>query len=780
MIGAERHAALARALPRLSFHGKLLALLAGLVVAAQLATFGVVRFAVDRSVDLQLGRQLEVGERVWLQIDAARADQLLGFVQVLADDYGFRQAVASGDAATIDSALANQAQRIDADMAWLLAPDGSLRAGLDVTGADALETVLRPLVERARQDGVATGVVRIGSRPFQVALVPVLAPAHIAWAVVGVDFGSAYVREFQAITGLDASILVADANAPPRLHASSLGSEADGRGPETTQDGVVRALGADETGPGVQVVLRASHSDALAPYRSLALTILLLSAVAAAIALVVAGAIGRNVTRPISRLAGAARRIEGGDYSRSVEVRGGDEVAALAGSFNRMQAAIAQREARILHQAQHDGLTGLANRVRARAELERLIAEARAGEGGCAVLVLNLDRFKEINDAFGHAFGDGVLVEVARRLGDALMPGDLVARLDGDEFLALLADCDGAAAMARAQRLLDALDTPLELPESEVAVTASAGLAVYPEHAQEPSSLMRRADIAMHEAKRDRSGLEVYIAGRDEQHLRRLGLIAALRDAIARDELTVNFQPKVDIPSGRVRHAEVLVRWTSGTYGWVGPDEFIPLAEQSGLIHALTRHVLDAALATLRGWCDRGLDLAVAVNLSAVDLVDASLPVWIASRLAHHGLGAERLILEVTETSVMRDVDAAVALLHRLRGAGIRLAIDDFGTGQSSLAQLKRLPVDELKIDKSFVMRLGEAGDDAIIVRSTIEIGHNMGLKVVAEGVETPAGLEALRAMRCDMAQGYLFSRPLPAAAFEQWCRAFAATETTT
>jgi EAL domain-containing protein (putative c-di-GMP-specific phosphodiesterase class I) len=316
---------------------------------------------------------------------------------------------------------------------------------------------------------------------------------------------------------------------------------------------------------------------------------------------------------------------------------------------------------------------------------------------------------------------------------------------------------------------------PLDLPTTRINLDASLGLVLYPEHGSDAQTLLRRADIALYEAKASHVGIVVYQPGHDETHLRQLNLMSELRRSIERSELSLKFQPKIELSSGRLRHAEALLRWNHPTLGAIRPDEFIPLAEQSGFIREITRHVLEESLRQYRAWLSAGLEIGIAVNLSAMDLMDADLADFIYERLAHHRVPPSQLILEVTESALMGDVNYSIRMLLRLRAGGVRIAIDDFGTGYSSLAQLKRMPVDELKIDKSFVMQMTEGSDDAVIVRSTIELGHNMGLMVIAEGVENEQSLSLLRKYGCDMAQGYFYSAPIDAAALFDWHRTFAA-----
>jgi diguanylate cyclase (GGDEF)-like protein len=774
----------------LSFRNKIVALLVLLVVVVQIATFMVVQLATERAVRLQVESDLDVGSRVWERFHQARSRQLLDSVSVLADDFGFRDAVASGDVPTMESALRNHAARIGTDTALLLTPQGRLLASVPPSPPGETEAALGPLLMQARSGGSAYAVVLRAGKPYQMAMVPVLAPKQIAWAVIGVAFDDALASDYRAITALDATFIhgveagqvrIAATTLEPRarsvLQSQPAGFWLGARSASVPivvgdQPHFVRAVAvsADPAHP-VLVVLQSSLDSAMAPFDALKRRVLELSAIATLLALAVAWFVARSVSRPVAELAGAAGRIEHGDYSRAVAVRGHDELARLAGVFNRMQGGIAQREQQIVHQGNHDGMTSLPNRTMALSELDAAIARARQSGQGCSVLILDVDHFKEINDTLGHGFGDQVLVEAAKRLRAAARPEDLVARLGGDEFMVLMEGVSVDQAEARARELSRLLREPLRLPSTMINLEASVGIAVFPVHGDEAQTLLRRADIAMYEAKKERAGVAVYASGSDELHLRQLSLMADLRRSIERGELSVVFQPKLEIRSQRVVHAEALTRWVHPHHGRVPPDEFIPLAERSGYIHEISRFVLESALRQCGAWHAEGMPLGIAVNLSAMDLMDASLPAFVHSCLARHGVPASCLILEVTESAIMRDVNHAIRTLQRLRDLGVRIAIDDFGTGHSSLAQLKQLPVDELKIDKSFVLGLKAGSDDAVIVRATIELGHNMGLSVIAEGVEDADSLALLRDYRCDLAQGYLFSPPLSSAAFVAWCR---------
>jgi diguanylate cyclase (GGDEF)-like protein len=405
------------------------------------------------------------------------------------------------------------------------------------------------------------------------------------------------------------------------------------------------------------------------------------------------------------------------------------------------------------HQAVHDALTGLPNRTFLNRRADRVLR----GEGLAAMLLIDLDRFKEVNDTLGHEYGDALLVEVAERLQAVLRRGDTLARMGGDEFAVLLDGLPDRAAVGElAGRLQEALRRPFALRGVAVELEASIGAALYPEHGTTVGELLQRADVAMYDAKRGHRGITTYSPERDPYSEDRLGLLAELRRAIEQDELVLHYQPKISLPTGELTGVEALVRWQHPTRGLLGPDEFVPFAERTGAVADLTRWVVDRALAQCRG-----LDVPVAVNLAAANIVDLTLPAAIGAALERHGVPAERLVCEISEHTVMADPVRASDVLEGLRALGVGLSLDDFGTGHSSLSYLKRLPLDEVKIDRSFVAAMTEDENDAVIVRSTIDLARNLGLRVVAEGVESAEIMDALAELRCDVAQGYFISRPV-------------------
>ena len=413
------------------------------------------------------------------------------------------------------------------------------------------------------------------------------------------------------------------------------------------------------------------------------------------------------------------------------------------------------------HLALHDPLTGLPNRSLVIDRLQQAILNARRNQEPMALLMLDLDHFKEVNDTLGHLVGDKLLMRVGERFQSSLREPDTLGRLGGDEFAVVLPRAGQKDALIVAEKLQDALRRPVDIDQNSFSVAASIGISMYPDHGPDPSSLLRSADIAMYVAKRARNDYAVYKPDYDTYNPDHLSLLRDLRESIRQGDIDVVFQPKLDLRNGIIIGVEALARWHHPERGDIPPYEFIPILEQTGLIRLFTLQILEKAV----GYCtccrQQGMEFNVAVNLSMHNLRDNRLPEQISEILDRYDFDCHQLILEITESAIMQDPEHSLEILDRLDKMGLKLSVDDFGTGYSSLSHLKRLPVSQLKIDCSFIKDMIRDEDDAMIVRSTIELAHNLGLKTVAEGVEDEQTLEQLRALDCDMAQGFLISRPL-------------------
>jgi len=477
----------------------------------------------------------------------------------------------------------------------------------------------------------------------------------------------------------------------------------------------------------------------------------------------------RLIFKPIETVARALKAEAFGKDGVVLPTVRSKETQNLIDAFAEMRKQVHMRQSELVHQALHDGLTNLPNRTLLYDRVDHAIHLARREHKHFCLLMMDLDRFKEVNDTLGHHVGDHLLVEVGRRLFKTLREIDTVARLGGDEFAILLPNTEIELARTTAQKILAALGVVFRVDELNLYVNASIGIADYPDHGTDVSTLLQRADVAMYVAKRNKSGVVVYDKKDDEYSVGRLSLMSDLRQAIEKDVLALHYQPKFDMYTGKVIGAEALLRWDHPTYGAIPPDQIVVLSEQTGLIDSLSYWVLAKAIAQCSKWRSQGLEFSIAVNLSVHNLKDAELVAYIEKQLTRYGLPYPSLMLEITESAMMANPLKAVETLSQLDAMGVRLAIDDFGTGFSSLAYLKQLPVNELKIDKSFVMDLVNDESDEMIVRSTIELAHNMGLNVVAEGVECSATYRKLQEFGCDMAQGYFLSPPLKVSHLEKW-----------
>lgn len=761
-----------------------------LLLLIQATSLVMINSVLSESTNQDIRRNLLAGQRVFNLVREGNNRQLIQSASIMSSDFAFRKAIATADYGTVVSTLNNHGARIKADVMLLAGTDGMIADTLPAGHAE-LTPQFRELISIAEQQGQSAAMVSLEGKLYQMVVVPVLGPLPIAWLIVGFSIDEKFVRNLQAATALNVSFLSrAPSGSGWQLLVSTLPAETSAAFPNelggmtvanASEEDIATLRMSDEdylalssdmgTQGGRQIiaVLQQSLQQALEPLRRLQMFLLLLSVISLLAMLVASYKIARNITKPISVLGSLAKRIQQGDFTQPATVDRMDEIGELASAFNHMKDGLATREARISELAYRDQLTGLPNRILFHDRLEQATRlTSRAGQN-LALLIINLDRFREVNVILGHHIGDLLLQDISERLAAVLeRESDTLARLGGDEFAVLLSDCDTNGAMLVARKILDTLDQPILLEGQEVIATGTIGIAIYPEHGKEINTLMRRADIAKYEAKHNNSGYALFDLNYVEKNQEHLSLLAELRHAIERNEFVLYYQPKVEFATGTIGHVEALVRWTHPERGMIPPDQFIPYAEHTGYIRTITKWVIEEALRQRSVWNGLQLPLTVSVNISARDL-NADIPKVIAALMDKYGASPDWICLEITESAIMEDTKRALAILEELHGMGLALSIDDFGTGYSSLAYLKKLPVSELKIDQSFVFHMADDRDDATIVRSTIEMGHNMGLLVVAEGIENKATWDMLNDMGCDLAQGYFISKPMPAEALQNW-----------
>jgi diguanylate cyclase (GGDEF)-like protein len=728
----------------------------GLLVLVMGLVLALVHHSSARIVERETRRELAVGAKVFQRLLEQNQRQLETAAAVLSADFAFREAIATQDQPTVRSVIRNHGQRIHAQVMMVADTDGRLIATTQRAGAAGDLFPFPDLLAAAEASGRSAGLRQMrNGQLYQVVLVPILAPTRIAWVAMGFHVDDRWAADMAGVTGL--GVHIARAGTQDVFASSGAPARADYASVEVPLDG------------GLQAVLQLPVAQVEAPFDQLQGR--LLGVIGAAVLLFAAGSVmlAGRIVRPLNELSAAARRIAQGDYAQPLPRAHGDEIGQLAGSFEQMRTEIASREERIARLAYVDALTDLPNRTRFLEAFGRLTP----GAGG-AVMVVNVDRFALINNALGHLVGDRLLRAVAGQLQPLVPPGGMLARLWGDQFAFLLEGADPDAARRFADTVLAALRDPVTLDGQRLDIEAGVGIALYPDDGLDAATLLRRAELALGTAKRRHAGIAFARETGGEPAHEQLSLIGDMRRALAAGEFTLAYQPKLALAGGRIVAVEALLRWQHPERGSIAPARFIPFAEQTGFIREITPWVLESSVRQAAAWHAAGLDIAVSANLSTLDLLDPHLGRRVRDLLERYAVPARCLCLEITESALMDDPALAQAHLDELAGLGIKLSIDDYGVGQASLAYLKSLPVDELKLDRSFITAITESPRNAAIVESTIMLSHALGLTVVAEGVETPAELRWLREHGCDMAQGYGIGRPMTAAQLQDWLADFA------
>lgn len=754
-----------------------------LLLVIQAVVFVMVRFTIADKAMTQISQELEVGERVWRRLLEQNADRLRQGAELLASDLSFRSAIVSADQGTVASALDSHGQRIGARLSALFDADWRLVAHSEHAQAVS-DDDLRQIGMLLGKNPIGSQLAFVGQHPYQFVVAPVHAPLQVGWVVMGFPVDQSLAEDMFQLFSVHLAVFASAPGQPAGLVVSTLPlGQADAlvtappgpSKPVLGGDGYVARRFALQASQGrVDTVLLRSYAEVVAPFVRLQWVLGGITLLGIVLFGLASWTATRRVTQPLRALLDVTQALEQGQYDVKVlGTRRGDEVGRLARGFDAMRKSIAAQQAEIRHLAFWDRLTGLPNREQFRAALLDAIAAQGATGQPVSVVALNLDRFKHVNEVLGYGLGDALLRAVAERLRHQAGDSGLTARLGGDEFALLLPGADAAQALLAADRIAKALEQPLAMEQQTVDLGASMGVACWPHDAQDVDTLLSRADIAMRAAKAKTAGVLHYSPALDSSSAQSLSLLTDLRQALERDQLRLYVQPKVDVGSGRVVALEGLVRWEHPVRGMVPPMQFIPFAEQTGFVRHLTLWMFEE---TCRQWPTLQAavpGLRMAINLSTRDLMDQEFAARVSALLQAHGVMPQLFCLEITESAIMDDPQRAEATLNKLAAMGFKLSIDDFGTGYSSLAYLKRLPVSELKIDKSFVMGMSNDSNDAKIVRSTVDLAHNLGLSVVAEGVEDQAILSALRELQCDEAQGYYISRPMPAQAFAGWCESW-------
>jgi diguanylate cyclase (GGDEF)-like protein len=731
-----------------------------LLSAVLAAALGTVSMANHRNAAREVERQLDTGTLVFKRVLESNRRQLTQAAEAVAADYGFREAVAAHDTDTLVSALENTGARVGASMVVLTTLDGKVLAAFGSSTKPGMAFAASSTLQMSDALDKTTTVIVESGHIYQLVAVMVQSPLPVARIFMGFELDTAAAHELADITGLAVTLSIQSDHSWSNVITTAGPTGAPSNDLATRQ--IVLRDGRQDR---VVATLSRSLADARAPFERLTNVLLLIAAASLVASACATFWLARDITRPLRNLTATVSQIRAGSYDTPIAVERRDELGLLAEGLQVMQSAVQSRDRSISRLAYEDTLTGLKNRVGFAAALTQALAEVGHP---VAVAVINLRRFRRVNELLGYAVGDAVLIEIAARL-TAQPAAAAVGRLAADEFVAY-APIDQASSLQRwGAALLARLNHPILVETQPIDVSATIGLALAPTDAQRADELLRCADLAMEQARREKRAFAIYAPALQPKAREQLSLLGELRRAVDDDQLRLYFQPKMELSTGRVAGAEVLLRWQHPTRGLLGPAAFIPFAEQAGFIRQLSRWALEHAVVQAAHWYREGRALALAVNVSADDLADQFLDQRVSNALARHGLPPALLTLEVTESGFIDDPAQALQMLHTLALLGVNLSIDDFGTGYSSLSHLARMPVHEMKIDRSFVQGLESDPEFVSVVRSAIDMGHGLGLKVVAEGIESEASAQRLREMHCDIGQGYFFAKPLSTADLEGW-----------
>lgn len=769
-----------------SFRLQILKLVLGLLAFSSAAILVNVWVTTTKAGQTQIVDALNVGQGVLKRVFANREIQLINSAQVLTDDFGFKQAVATEDEGTIQSVLDNHGARIEADVMALLNLQGNLISSTVKmsTQSSAEQLISDEKLSEVFSSGGSTFWTVIQGELYQAILLTVDAPTPIAIALVGFKVDNLLLEDFDDITQLHTTIklfqqerLVHTVSTLPEHYQNYAINDFDGEyswlgSGVSDQTFVSREFALPHMGyESISIVLSANVDSIFGTFRQLQSSIFAIAMGTILLAVISGLTLSKRMARPLIRLVEVTQKMASGAYEELVlEKRGTYEIQQLTASFKMMQANIQQRENKIRHQAQHDAVTGLYNLVHIG---ELLDIEIQADKTFQAVGI-SIKGIRQLNNTFGHHNVDKCLTILAARL---IKMGGVGARISGSEFLWIPPERQhDEKDLKELQRRMEApvsIDN-LTIQPKVILVTLS-----YPNDAESTETLFRRVNIAFDHADKTEQSLLHFNADYEQRYLRRLDIIRHLKLALSdiNSELSMVYQPKLNIANSKITKVEALIRWHSNTLGFVAPDEFIEIAEQANLIYQVTQWVIQRVILDVREMHDNGQKVCAAVNLSAKDIMYPELLPWILTQLSEHSLPVTALSFELTESDLVTDAKTAAQHLQEYRDAGFKLAIDDFGTGYSSLAYLQKLPVSDIKIDKSFVLNLASNQADQKIVKSIIALAKSFNMKVIAEGIEDQASLSILEAYGCDWAQGYHICRPIPLKDFLPWLQQYTQTE---
>lgn len=759
-------------------------LVVGLVVLTALSTFINVWMANDEQTRDRLNRDLSIAENVMQRVLKSQEDLLYISATVLTADFGFKQAVASGDKGTIDSALFNHGQRIKADLMALVSLKGNSITSVPAALKMDQDFPYPEAIDKVFKEGGYTSLMMLNKQLYQVIMLTIDAPTPIAIALVGFKLGDPTLALLKDITKLETTLqvyseqneifkistlpkpLAEQALAQINERPSWLSMTITNDTPYVSQQFTLSDALEHQT----VITLSEDAQLLFADFTSLQFNITALGVVVILLATLLAALFSRRISKPLVVLADIAKRIAIGDYTKDATVpTKTKEVSLLSAAFSTMQNNIQAREEEIIFQARHDVLTSLYNRQYVKTLLEQRFTE----DPRFLAIGINIFGFRGINDIFGYHNGDRCLKELAQRLSQF---DGVAARLTGGELLWIPTEEPSPEFI---NLMKSALETPIDTGAVMINIKVALGLIYCPKDANNAEEVFKRLNIVLDEAQITRQFVLAFNSELEERYSRRLSIITELKNTLehAKDELSLNYQPKLDLQKGKVTHVEALIRWTNARLGFVSPEDFIAVAEQAGFIENITTWVINRAIDDAARFRDADIDVSVAINLSAKDIMNPALLPTVLALLKAKDLSTYCLSFEITEGDLVKDHKKAINHLQAFRDNGFEIAIDDFGTGYSSMAYLQNLPVNTLKVDKSFVLKLHEQDGDQKIVKTVISLAHSFDMNVVAEGVENIEALQLLADWGCELAQGYYICKPTSADNLITWCNDNASTK---
>ena len=745
---------------------KLTVLYAGLFALALSVVAVTVYVAIASNAQRAVREEMAASGTVFDRIWDLRTQRLHDGAELLSRDFGFRAAVATHDRPTVESAVANLRQRLGLDLAFTVGVDG------EVVGLDPARLDLEKLWSALDAEDGAQGVFAIDGKPYQLISAPILSPTLTGWIVFAAKLDEPEMQGLETLSaiGLDAQVfdqrggewISADSGPVNKPLAAFVAKAMHDklRAPAVLRGGadtlvLVKPIRALDRSSGAALVLRYPVAQAMAPYRPLMAAVIIAGLIGAALVAAASWALSRGISKPISALDVAARRLQRGEDVK-VEVTTRDEIGRLAESFNLMAGEIREREAEMIRQALHDGETGLPNRRALERAIQMRLAELEPGQQ-VVISAVGFDRFPQVRAAIGYELATELVAKLGQRITE-FAPNVLVGRLTTSILCVVTASNNLDDILSRADEAVALLEAPIQVGGEPVDVHITHGLAATAIDELDAGRLIERALIALDQARATHKKLMAFDAIAYGDPAANLSLMSEMLEAVRKGELYLNHQPKLDLRTGQITGVEALARWNHPTRGFIRPDLFVGMAEETGHIRALTDYVLAQAIEDQARLRAAGHDVLMSVNVSGRLIDDCA---FADHAIAQVAASSARLCFEITETAVIGNPDVALSVLDRLAEAGIPVSIDDYGSGLSSLAYLKQIRADELKIDKAFVMSLEAGGKDALLVKSTIDLAHSLGMKVTAEGVETREGLAALQLMGCDIAQGYHVAKPM-------------------